>query len=259
MRNHLFLTLLSFATATGALASAGKDTAVTAAVPAAGAIARTQSKTPLQQPGMVELRCPLSSGFARRVNLSTGNGSLWRMTETSTGFAQSPPAVADKDVPPAWAVAFTNAKWVKAKAAGSAAFGPGQYVFSNAFRIMPSAGEMRVMLKGSVLADEQFSVELIEAGPGAPSQGGSNADAPNPGQLTPRDSYDIDMLVGEALFQSQPSGSKNPRSGDYQLNITVENTAPYSAAVAAIAQLELSQTCLTRGGGVRPIKKQERR
>ncbi len=258
MRRHLILSLLSFATATGALASVAQDATLDDAAQAAGA-ATVANRAPPPPPEVVVLRCPLSNGFSRKIDLSTGGRADWRVKGTGTGFSQKPLPVAAGNLPQAWNVAFNGAKWIQAYALGTATLQPEQYVFSTAFRIIQSPGEMRVMLKGRILADEQFTVELLEAGPGAPSQGGSNADAPNPAQLTAQDSYDVDMLVGEALFQSQPSGSKNPRAGDYRLNIIVENTVPHTAAVAMIAQLELSQTCLATSGGVKPTKKKKRR
>jgi hypothetical protein len=258
MPGMLLLPLLSIATSAGALASVAQDAVLDAAAEAAGATAQAY-RAPPPPPEVAVLRCPLSSGFARKIDLSTGGRADWRVKGANTGYFQKPPPVTGVSLPPAWNVAFNGAKWIKAYAAGTAALEPGQYVFSTAFRIVQSPGEMRVMLKGRVLADEQFSVELLEAGPGAPSQGGQNAEAPNPAQLTAQDSYDVDMLVGEALFQAQPSGSKNPRAGDYRLNITVENTVPYAAAVAVIAQLELTQTCLASGGGIKPTKKRTKK
>ncbi len=257
MYAQLIIPFLSFATATGTLASVAQDATIDAATQAADA-ATTANRAPPRPPEVVELRCPLSTGFARKVDLSTGARADWRVRGEGTGFGQKPPPIAAANIPTGWNVAFEGAKWIKANPFGSAALKPGQYMFSTAFRIVQSPGEMRVMLKGRVLADEQFSVELLEAGPGAPSQGGANADAPNPALLTAQDSYDVDMLVGEALFQALPSGSKNPRTGDYRLNITVENTALHDA-VAMIAQLELSQTCLASGGGAKHVRKKKRR
>ena len=102
---------------------------------------------------------------------------------------------------------------------------------------------MRVILKGRVLADEKFSVELFEpnlpnVAPDNASQWGATADAPDPVQLTPKDVFEVDLLVGEA------SGSKNPRVGEYRVVVTVDNTASHAEAAAMIAQLALTQTCL---------------
>lgn len=132
--------------------------------------------------------------------------------------------------------------------ASAAGVNPGQHVFFVNFDVKKSLGEMRILIKGNAVADEAFSVELLEAGPGNPSQGGMNADAPAAGILTPQDIFELDYVVGEA------SGSKNPRPGRFALRIIVENGADFDGTMGLLANIQLTQTCL--GRGVREIPKE---
>jgi hypothetical protein len=275
------LPLLSIATSAGAQASVAPDASINDVARATGAAAPAdddaQSTPTLPRvkpvrdyaypipPKAIDLSCPLNSGFARRVDLSTGGTADWRLLG-ATGLppiSRAHPIEAE-DLPAAWNIPMGTAKWVQAKPADMKNMSIGPYVFTTLFRVLKSPGEMRVTLKGRVLADEKFSVELFEPEPETgphdhPSQWGGNGDDPNPAQLTSRDVYFVDMLVGEAVFQSKPSGSKNPRVGTYAVRVTVENSAGFANAVAMVAQLELTQTCLNWGKAAPQQKRKKKK
>ncbi len=120
--------------------------------------------------------------------------------------------------------------------ASAAGVNPGQHVFFVNFDVKKSPGEMRILIKGNAVADEAFSVELLEAGP------------PASGILTPQDIFELDYVVGEA------SGSKNPRPGRYAIRIIVENSPDFGGSMGLLANIQLTQTCL--GWGVREIPKE---
>jgi hypothetical protein len=273
----LLLPLLSIATSVGAQASAVPETSAQDAAGMVGvaALAEEAAQLPVGvkpvrdhavpvQPKSIDLSCPLGSGFARTVDLSTGGTADWRVQGAGVApFAKPAPVKADA-LPAAWSVPIGNATWVTAWPDLERSLQPGQYMFSTQFRVLKSPGEMRVTLKGRVLADEKFSVELIEPDPEVggsdhPGQWGANADAPDPAQLKPQDIFDVDLLVGEAVFQQKPSGSKNPRTGTYDVRVTVENSAGFADAVAMVAQLELSQTCLDWGKGAAKKKRKKKK
>ena len=204
-------------------------------------------------PKRVELRCPLNSGFSRTVDLSSG-AAHWLTQGPDIPIFLKPRDLGTEALPSASGVQIPGASWLQLHRRDWPTVNEGSYSFSTRFQVVKSPGEMRVMLKGRVLADEKFSVELFEpnlanAAPDNPSQWGANAEAPDPAQLTPKDLFDVDLLVGEA------SGSKNPRVGGYRVVVTVENTAGYADAVAMVAQLELTQTCLNWGVGKKPKKR----
>ncbi len=196
----------------------------------------------IKAPG-ITLSCPLKTGFARSVDLSTGIAN-WQVSGITFDPAVSKAGVVNMaSAPPFWAgVAIPGGKWVHPFPDASAAgVNPGQHIFFVTFDVKKSPGEMRILIKGNAVADEGFSVELLEAGSGNPSQGGMNASPPALGVLTPQDMFELDYVVGEA------SGSKNPRPGRYALRIIVENGADFGGSMGLLANIQLTQTCLGRG------------
>ncbi len=276
MISFVLLPLLSIATLAGAQASVAEVATLDVAAQAAGAQAQAElgsnAPSPPQRnrivvrdyavpvpPQSIDFQCPLETGFNRSVDLSTGGPADWRVAGTGIGSFQSPFSVDANAVPAAWNVPLENAKWLRVVGEKFAVETEYPYRFTTLFRVLKSPGEMRLTLKGRVLADEKFTLELFEPEPETgpadhPSQWGANADAPNPAQLTARDIFDVDLLIGEAVFQNKPSGSKNPRVGVYRLVVTVENSAGHADAVAMLAQLELKQTCLS-WGAAKSVKK----
>lgn len=253
----ILLPLLSIATMTGAQAPAVPNAMLDVADGAVGAEAGGEpGQSWLPDPGppkRIELQCPLISGFSRTVDLSSGVAH-WLTQGPNILTYLKPRNLGDERLRSASGVLFPGASWLALHQRDWPTVDAGSYSFSTDFQIIKSPGEMRVMLKGRVLADEKFSVELFEpnlpnAAPDNPSQWGASAEAPDPVQLTPNDVFDIDLLVGEA------SGGKNPRAGEYRVVVTVENSANHAEAVAMIAQLELTQTCLNWGVGKKPKKR----
>ena len=251
------LPLLSIATMAGVQAPAAPIATLDVADGAVGAEARGepgQIRLPDPvAPKRIELRCPLISGFTRTVDLSSGTAN-WLTQGPDIPTYLKPRDLGTEALPSASSAPIPGPSWLQLHRRDRPTVTEGSYSFSISFQVVKSPGEMRVMLKGRVLADEKFSVELIEpnlpnAAPDNPSQWGTSAEAPDPAQLTPKDVFDVDLLVGEA------SGSKNPRVGEYRVVVTVENTAGYANAIAIIAQLELKQTCLNWGGGKKPKKR----
>ena len=197
---------------------------------------------PVSPPG-ITLSCPLKSGFARQVDLSTGIAN-WQVSGITFDPAVSKAGVVNMaSTPPFWAaVAIPGGKWVQPfRGASAAGVNPGQHIFFVTFDVKKSPGEMRILIKGNAVADEEFSVELLEAGTGNPSQGGMNASPPAPGVLTPQDMFELDYVVGEA------SGSKSPRTGRYLLRVIVENGSDFGGSMGLLANIQLTQTCLGRG------------
>jgi hypothetical protein len=270
------LPLLLLATPAGAQASVAPETTPAVEAGAAGVAARVE---PLphppprdhaipQPPAIIDLGCPLKTGFTQVIDVSTGAVD-WRLQGAGLAPYPKPLPLKPESVPPAWNVALADALWVQALPDLDRRLESGPYIFKTQFRILKSpdlkrSNEMRVTLKGRVLADEKFTVELFEPNPANaaadhPSQWGANADPPDPAQLKPQDIFDVDLLVGEAVFQRKPSGSKNPRAGVYDLIVTVENGVGDAQAVAMIAQLELTQTCLKWGNGTKLPKTRARK
>jgi hypothetical protein len=204
-------------------------------------------------PKRVILQCPLVSGFQRTVDLSSGP-AYWLTQGPDIPTYLKPRNMGAEALPSASGVPIPGASWLQLSKRDWPTVGEGSYSFSTLFAVLKSPGEMRLMLKGRVLADEKFSVELFEPNlpnvvPDNASQWGANADAPDPAQLMPKDVFDVDLLIGEA------SGSKNPRVGEYLVVVTVENTVRHAEAIAMIAQLELTQTCLNWGSKKKPKKR----
>ena len=217
-------------------------TIVTAALIAFALPALAAGPKPAPAPG-ITLSCPLKTGFARNVDLSTGIAN-WQVSGITFDPATSKAGVVNMaSAPPFWAgVAIPGGKWVHPFPSASAAgLNPGQHIFFVNFNVKKSPGEMRILIKGNAVADEAFSVELLEPGPGNASQGGLNASPPAPGMLTPQDMFELDYVVGEA------SGSKNPRPGRFALRIIVENGPDFGGSMGLLAKIQLTQTCLGRG------------
>lgn len=201
-------------------------------------------------PPGITISCPLKSGSVRNIDLSTGVAN-WRVSGITFDPATSKAGVVNmSSAPPFWAsVAIPGGKWIHPFPGSSAAgVNPGQHVFFVTFDVKKGPGEMRILIKGNAVADEEFSVELLEAGPGNPSQGGMNASPPVSGILTPQDMFELDYVVGEA------SGSKNPRPGRYLLRVTVENGAGFGGSMGLLANIQLTQTCV--GPSVREAPKE---
>ena len=190
----------------------------------------------------ITLFCPLKSGITRTIDLSTGVAN-WQVSGRTFDPAVSKAGIVDMaSAPPFWAgVPIPGAKWVQ-PFPGAATGGvlPGQHIFFVTFDVKKYSGAMHILIQGNAIADEAFSVEFLEAGPGNPSQGGMNADAPAPGKLRTQDMFDFDYVVGEA------SRSKNPPPGRYALRVIVENGMDYGGSMGLLAHIKLTQTCLGR-------------
>lgn len=144
IRISLVLPLLSVASPAGAQAPVAPDASIEDAARAVGAAAqedetpqsaRATSRPQIRHhaspipPTIIDLSCPLDSGFTRMIDLSTGGIADWQVLGAGLDPSPRAYAVAAQALPVAWNIPLGQAKWVQALPASPGKLSHSQYVF----------------------------------------------------------------------------------------------------------------------------------
>lgn len=188
------------------------------------------------------ISCPANGKMTQTIDLSTG-AVPWIAEGQDlpiSGKALATPIDA-MQIPAGWAARLDGAQWVQALPENTLTpHAPGSYIFSIQFTVKTQRRMPKLSLAGSVIADENFDLTLIE--PSATNQSISSGIAygdDTPGEIDQADVQPL-KLTKSGDQSGKPLGH---RAGIYRLQIAVENGAAPNAALGLLAHVRLIVGC----------------